>query len=45
LARSPEGNRLTRIAGFFLLINASMLVAWAYHLSGQRAVVWTPTRR
>jgi hypothetical protein len=45
LAWPSEGNRLTRIAGFFLLINASMLVAWAYHLSGQRAVVWTPTRR
>jgi hypothetical protein len=45
LARSSEGNWITRIAGFFLLINASMLVAWVYHLSGQRSVVWTPTRR
>jgi hypothetical protein len=35
----------TSIAGFFLLVNASMPVAWAYHLSGERAVVWTPTRR
>ena len=34
-----------RIAGFFLLVNASILVAWAYHLSGQRSVVWTPTQR
>jgi cellulose synthase/poly-beta-1,6-N-acetylglucosamine synthase-like glycosyltransferase len=34
-----------RIASFFLLVNASILVAWGYHLSGQRSVVWTPTQR
>jgi cellulose synthase/poly-beta-1,6-N-acetylglucosamine synthase-like glycosyltransferase len=34
-----------RLAGFFMLVNASMLVAWGYHLSGQRAVTWDPTRR
>ena len=34
-----------RLGGFFMLVNASMLVAWAYHLSGRRAVVWEPTRR
>lgn len=34
-----------RLGGFFMLVNASMLVAWAYHLTGQRAVVWEPTRR
>ncbi len=34
-----------RIAAFFLVVNASMLVAWGYHLSGQRSVTWTPTRR
>jgi uncharacterized membrane protein len=34
-----------RLAGFFILVNASMLVAWGYHLSGRRAVVWEPTRR
>jgi cellulose synthase/poly-beta-1,6-N-acetylglucosamine synthase-like glycosyltransferase len=34
-----------RLGGFFILVNASMLVAWAYHLSGRRAVVWQPTRR
>ena len=33
------------LGGFFMLVNASMLVAWAYHLSGRRAVVWEPTRR
>lgn len=36
---------VARLAGFFLLVNASMLVAWAYHLSGRRAVTWRPTRR
>ena len=34
-----------RLGGFFLLVNASMLVAWGYHLTGRRAVVWEPTRR
>jgi cellulose synthase/poly-beta-1,6-N-acetylglucosamine synthase-like glycosyltransferase len=34
-----------RLAGFFLLVNASMLIAWAYHLSGRRAVTWEPTKR
>jgi cellulose synthase/poly-beta-1,6-N-acetylglucosamine synthase-like glycosyltransferase len=34
-----------RLGGFFMLVNASMLVAWVYHLTGQRAVVWEPTRR
>ncbi len=34
-----------RLGGFFLLVNASMLVAWGYHLLGPRAVVWEPTQR
>jgi cellulose synthase/poly-beta-1,6-N-acetylglucosamine synthase-like glycosyltransferase len=34
-----------RVMGFFLLVNSSMLVAWAYHLSGRRAVTWQPTQR
>jgi cellulose synthase/poly-beta-1,6-N-acetylglucosamine synthase-like glycosyltransferase len=34
-----------RLGGFFMLVNASMLVAWAHHLTGRRAVVWEPTRR
>lgn len=34
-----------RLGGFFMLVNASMLVAWGYHLTGQRAVLWEPTRR
>lgn len=34
-----------RLAGFFMLVNASMVVAWAYHLSGRRSVQWQPTRR
>jgi cellulose synthase/poly-beta-1,6-N-acetylglucosamine synthase-like glycosyltransferase len=34
-----------RVAAFFLLVNASMLVAWGHHLTGSRAVMWQPTRR
>lgn len=34
-----------RIAAFFVLVNASMLVAWGHHLRGRRAVLWQPTRR
>jgi len=37
--------RPAQLAGFFLLVNASMLVAWVYHLSGTRSVLWSPTRR
>jgi hypothetical protein len=36
---------IVRLAGFFVLVNASVLTAWAYHLSGRRAVTWQPTRR
>jgi cellulose synthase/poly-beta-1,6-N-acetylglucosamine synthase-like glycosyltransferase len=42
---SVRRNFIARLAGFFMLVNASMLVAWAYHLRGQRAVTWEPTRR
>jgi cellulose synthase/poly-beta-1,6-N-acetylglucosamine synthase-like glycosyltransferase len=44
---SPAAGRLfpARIAGYFVLVNASILVGWAYHLSGRRAVAWRPTRR
>jgi hypothetical protein len=34
-----------RVAAFWLLVNASMLVAWGHHLTGRRAVLWQPTRR
>lgn len=34
-----------RLGGFFMLVNASMLVAWGHHFRGERAVVWEPTRR
>ncbi len=34
-----------RLAGFFLLVNLSALVAWRHHLAGERAVTWTPTQR
>ena len=33
------------LVGFFLMVNSSVLVAWAYHLSGRRAVMWQPTQR
>jgi len=36
---------VARVAGFFMLVNASMLVAWWHHLAGRRAVTWEPTRR
>jgi cellulose synthase/poly-beta-1,6-N-acetylglucosamine synthase-like glycosyltransferase len=36
---------LARLAGYFLLVNASIAVGWAYHLSGRRAVLWQPTQR
>ena len=34
-----------RLIGFFMLVNAAVMHAWIYHLSGQRAVKWEPTRR
>lgn len=34
-----------RLGGFFMLVNASMLVAWFHHWRGEKAVVWEPTRR
>jgi cellulose synthase/poly-beta-1,6-N-acetylglucosamine synthase-like glycosyltransferase len=45
VARPLRERWLPRLASFFLLVNASTLVAWAYHLSGRRAVTWQPTRR
>jgi cellulose synthase/poly-beta-1,6-N-acetylglucosamine synthase-like glycosyltransferase len=36
---------IPRLAGFFLLVNAAILAAWVYHLSGRRAVMWQPTQR
>ena len=34
-----------RLIGFFVLVNAAVMNAWMYHLTGQRAVKWEPTRR
>jgi cellulose synthase/poly-beta-1,6-N-acetylglucosamine synthase-like glycosyltransferase len=46
LAVRKIGTRsIPRLAGFFLLVNAAILVAWVYHLSGRRAVTWQPTQR
>lgn len=36
---------LPRLAGFFLLVNTSILSAWIHHLAGERAVTWKPTPR
>ncbi|RIL01393.1 MAG: glycosyltransferase family 2 protein [Proteobacteria bacterium] len=44
-SRSLRRATLPRLAGFFLLVNASILVAWGHHLAGRRAVAWTPTAR
>lgn len=40
-----QRSRLVRIASFFALVNASMLVAWGHHLRGARVTVWQPTVR
>jgi cellulose synthase/poly-beta-1,6-N-acetylglucosamine synthase-like glycosyltransferase len=37
--------RIPRVAGFFMLANASIFVAWGYHFLGLRAVTWQPTKR
>ena len=37
--------RIPRLAGFFLIVNVSILAAWFHHLFRDRAVVWDPTRR
>jgi cellulose synthase/poly-beta-1,6-N-acetylglucosamine synthase-like glycosyltransferase len=34
-----------RLLGFFLLVNASMLVAWFHHLAGRQILTWEPTQR
>jgi hypothetical protein len=37
----PIGARIVaRLVGFFNLLNAPMFAAWAYRLSGRRAVTW-----
>jgi len=43
--REVGARSIPRLAGFFLLVNAAIVMAWIYHLSGQRAVTWQPTRR
>jgi cellulose synthase/poly-beta-1,6-N-acetylglucosamine synthase-like glycosyltransferase len=43
--RAAAAHKLARIAGFFILVNASILVAWAHALRGERVVTWEPTRR
>ena len=43
--RAVGGRAIPRLAGFFLLVNAAIVVAWFYHLTGKRAVMWQPTQR
>jgi cellulose synthase/poly-beta-1,6-N-acetylglucosamine synthase-like glycosyltransferase len=43
--REIGSRSIPRLAGFFVLVNAAIVVAWAYHLSGRRAVTWKPTQR
>jgi cellulose synthase/poly-beta-1,6-N-acetylglucosamine synthase-like glycosyltransferase len=43
--REIGARSIPRLAGFFLLVNAAIVVAWVYHLSGRRAVTWQPTQR
>jgi len=45
LSRSIARIPIARLAGFFLLVNASILAAWGYHLAGKRSITWTPTQR
>jgi cellulose synthase/poly-beta-1,6-N-acetylglucosamine synthase-like glycosyltransferase len=40
-----EAHLFPRLCGFFLLVNAAVLRAWIHHASGERAVLWEPTRR
>jgi hypothetical protein len=43
--REVGARSIPRLVGFFLLVNAAIVVAWGYHLSGRRAVTWQPTKR
>ncbi len=43
--RAVGRSAIPRLVGFFLLVNAAIVVAWGYHLAGRRAVTWQPTRR
>ena len=43
--RGVGARSIPRLAGFFVLVNSAIVVAWAYHLSGRRAVTWQPTQR
>lgn len=38
-------SRLGRIAGFFLMTNASIFRAWLNYMTGERMVKWSPSKR
>jgi cellulose synthase/poly-beta-1,6-N-acetylglucosamine synthase-like glycosyltransferase len=43
-ARVPAGP-LGRVIHYFVIVNASILVAWTRYLSGERVVTWNPSAR
>ena len=40
-----QDNPLGRIALFFVMVNAAILVAWFRYLKGERQELWTPSER
>jgi len=40
-----QQQRLVRVAHFFTMVQAAMLMAWVKYLMGQQQVTWEPTRR
>jgi hypothetical protein len=44
-SKKLEGRRFFKIPVFLTVVNASILVAWAKCLYGNRAVLWEPSKR
>jgi len=45
LSRRLRANPLMRVLAFFVVVNAAISVAWWKLIRGERAVVWSPSRR
>ncbi len=43
--RGSSSNFLLKIPGYFLAVNASILVAWCKYLKGERVIMWNPSDR
>jgi len=43
--KSGASNFLVKIPTYFIIVNASIFVAWWRYLKGQRLVMWTPSER